>query len=198
MLLTLTDVLAPDELTTIRSTLGNGAREDAAPAAGIIVDALRRNPLFNLAVAPRRFSHPTFHRNDTGGEQREVLHFEPQDGLMRVDVIVTVFLSYPEEYEGGELFVDCGFGEEPVEQVVGSCILHPASGRQRLAPVRSGNRVTAQVVVQSLVKDAARREMLYDIRCSLGLVELFAPNRVAEFRDLQACYDDLVRMWAEV
>jgi PKHD-type hydroxylase len=118
-------------------------------------------------------------------------------GDLRADVRVTVFLSEPESYEGGELWLDTGFGEEPYRQRAGTCLVYPASTRARTTGVTAGAASVGELCVQSRIPESERRQILYDVGCSRRYLELFGGGRDAEVSKLSTCEEALLRLWSE-
>jgi PKHD-type hydroxylase len=110
---------------------------------------------------------------------------------------VTVFLSAPEAYDGGELVVRTAAGEQQVKGAAGDAALYPASTIHRVNPVTGGERLVAVTWVQSLVRDAARRELLYGLNLAREKLLLKAPE-AEEAAQVNAAYLNLIRMWSDI
>jgi PKHD-type hydroxylase len=205
MLLQLEDVLSPQVLSDLvarvpqqgRSTIPphDGAAESPRELRAILVDGLRAHPLFMLGVQPRRYSWPVVRQLDPEGRTARIE--TAMYGDLRADVSVTVFLSDPSSYEGGELWLDTGFGEEPYKQRAGACLIYPASARQRTAKVTAGAAVVGELCVQSRIREAERRQIIYDVGCSRRYLELFGGGREADVAKLATCEETLIRLWSE-
>ncbi|WP_437738250.1 hypothetical protein [Sorangium sp. So ce1335] len=121
-------------------------------------------------------------------------------GGIRADVGATVFLSDPSSYEGGDLVIDTGYGEELYKGRAGAVVVRPASARHRIARVTRGVRWTAELWAQSLVRNPAQREILHDIGCSLRSMELLGMDGSdggAAVDRLRACHRNLLRLWSD-
>jgi len=166
----------------------------------IVMGALTRHPLYLSAALPHRVAVPFYARYRPGmayGEHIDDPVMGPPGGRYRSDVSITVFLNAPEEYEGGELVIHTSFGERRVKLPAGHAVLYPASSRHRVAEVTRGERLVAVTWVQSLVRDAARREVLFELdQARRALIE--ADPTAEPARRVQAAYANLVRMWAEL
>jgi PKHD-type hydroxylase len=168
----------------------------------IIVAALADNPLFFSAALPYRILPPLFNRYSGGehygdhidGAMRRV----PGSGQwLRTDVSSTLFLSEPEDYDGGELVVIDAYGTHDVKLPAGDLILYPSTSVHHVEPVTRGERVCSFFWSQSMVRDDARRGMLLELdrniqalRARLGDCE--------ELVSLTGHYHNLLRQWSEV
>lgn len=218
MLIAIADILSTDEIVQARDTLsrarfvdgrstaGWAARQvkdnlQAAPAPAIdalrqtIETRLRDNATFALAVRPLHVMGPMFSRYETG----HVYGTHVDDALLagrRSDVSFTLFLSDPDSYEGGELVLDSSFGEEAVKLPAGSVFTYPATLLHRVAPVTGGVRLAAVGWVRSHIRDAAQRELLFDLETARR--RLFDREGKTDEGDLLArCTANLLRMWCE-
>lgn len=121
------------------------------------------------------------------------------DALMngiRSDVSFTLFLSDPATYEGGELVIETSSGEDDIKLPAGSMIAYPSSSLHRVAPVTRGTRLAAVGWARSLIRDAGRRELLFDL--DTARQSLFArEGKTAEFDLLSKTSANLLRMWVE-
>jgi PKHD-type hydroxylase len=111
-------------------------------------------------------------------------------------VSVTVFLSEPDEYEGGALVIESSAGEQDVKLAAGSAVVYPTTSLHRVAPVVAGERRAAVTWVRSLVRDAAARELLFDLETARhGLYERL--GKTSEMDLLAKTQSNLLRLWAE-
>jgi len=225
MLLHMPQVLTQGELTEIRARLGvarwaDGAltageqarivkqnrqlpadAPEAAPLGAMVEAALRRHPLFMSAALPRVIITPRFNAYEGGGHYGNhvdtALHSDPLKGLTgRTDVSTTVFLSEPEDYDGGELIIEDTYGAHEVKLRAGDAILYPATSLHRVEPVTRGVRLASFLWTQSLVKDAERRRMLFEL--DMALVRLRGQGAdQAAMVSLTAHYHNLLRQWAD-
>jgi len=178
------------------------AREAGALAAA----ALEGNEVFRAAALPRRLRPPLFARYVPGGEYGA--HVDdplmgggaPSDpraeAPLRGDVAVTLFLSAPGDYEGGELVIETTAGEMAIKLEAGSAVAYPAGTLHRVAPVTAGERLVGVTWAQSLVRDAAAREILLDLDTARR--DLFArEGKSRAFDLLTKSRAALLRRWAE-
>jgi len=169
-------------------------------AAGLAVEtALRENALFRMAALPRRVRPVMFNRYRPGMAYGSHLDDATmgEDDPMRTDISVTVFLSDPDTYQGGELVIETSGGEEAYKLAAGSAILYPATTLHRVEPVREGERRAAITWVQSLVRDPGQREILFDLDTARRQV-FEREEKSAAFDLISKSYSNLLRHWAEV
>jgi len=182
------------------------SNEEIPPGAGavarldeLVVGALYRHAAFRNAVLPHRVAGAFYARYTAG--MRYGPHID--DPVMggehryRADVAVTVFLSDPGDYEGGELCIGTPFGEQAVKLPAGHAVTYPASSLHRVDEVRAGERRVAVTWVQSLVRDAERRALLYELDVARQALQRVTPQAEATAR-VDHAYTNLVRMWADV
>lgn len=224
MLLAIPRVLEADELALARSWLadarfvdgrlsaGSAARrvksnqeiEVAAPVREqldrLVMGNLVRHPVYRGGALPLHAASPLYARYGPGMSYGDHLD-DPimgADGVMyRSDVAVTVFLSAPDEYDGGELVIRMPSGEQVVKLPAGDAVLYPAGTLHHVEPVARGERLVAVTWVQSMVRDAARRELLYGLNAAREALLQAAPE-AAETAQVNAAYLNLFRMWADL
>lgn len=225
MLLHIPQILTPEQVVLIRkqldaadwtdgrATVGSqGARvkrnrqlpEQSAigrELARIVMTALAANPTFFAAALPARTMPPLFNRYE-GGEQYGV-HIDGAvravpgaDCQLRTDVSSTLFLSDPEDYDGGELVVHDTYGAHEVKLPAGDLILYPSSSRHEVTAVTRGCRVSAFFWTQSMIRDDQRRGMLYELDQAIHALRLRHGDS-DETVVLAGHYHNLLRLWAE-
>jgi len=224
MMLHVPEVLTRDEVAGMRAALARADWTDGRATVGaqgaqvkrnrqlpetsplaqelgrLILDKLGRHPLWLSAALPLRSVPPLF--NCYEGGEHYGLHIDgavravPGATLpLRTDVSSTLFLSEPDEYDGGELVVVDTYGTHEVKLPAGDLILYPSTSLHRVEPVTRGTRLASFFWTQSLVADDAQRTMLFDLdrniqtlRARLGDVE--------EVLGLTGHYHNLVRQWS--
>lgn len=189
-----------------RASAGRFAREvkandQAAPSPARdavlakVTKALQGNELFALAARPKAMTPLILSRYRQG--QTYGTHVD--DALMqglRTDISFTLFLSDPETYDGGELVIEDGFEARAVKLPAGSVMLYPSTTLHRVAPVTRGERLAVVGWVQSRVREAAQREMLFDLERAVR--DVHGREGKSELFDLLAkSRSNLLRMWAE-
>ena len=120
-----------------------------------------------------------------------------QGELYRSDLSVTVFLSDPGDYDGGELVIETAFGEQRVKLAAGDAVLYPSSSVHRVAEVTRGERLVAVSWIQSLVRDPDKRALLHELNQARETLLRKQPD-AAETRQVNHSYINLVRMWSEI
>lgn len=168
----------------------------------IILQALANNALFFSAALPLRTCPPLFN-SYTGGEHYGA-HVDgsmrriPGSGQwLRTDVSSTLFLSDPDEYDGGELVVTDQYGEHEVKLPAGDLILYPSTSIHRVQPVTRGARVCSFFWTQSMVRDDMRRGMLLELDQNIQSLRARVGDS-AEMVGLTGHYHNLLRQWSEV
>jgi PKHD-type hydroxylase len=167
----------------------------------VVLEALERCPLFVSAALPQRVFPPLFNRYDQdmsfGAHVDNAIRGVAGTPLrLRTDLSATLFLSEPDAYDGGELVVEDTFGSQAVKLAAGHLILYAASSLHHVRPVTRGSRLASFFWVQSLVRDPARRRLLFDLDMSiieLGRQDASSPALVK----LTGVYHNLLRAWAE-
>jgi PKHD-type hydroxylase len=173
---------------------------DYQPLSQAIISALEQHPLFVSAALPQQILSPMFNRY-SGGETYgnhidSAIHRDAASGQrIRTDISVTVFLSEPEDYEGGELIIEDTYGSHEVKLPAGDAIIYPATSLHRVEPVSSGTRVASFLWVNSLVKDAWHRSMLFELDMTLLKLRGQVGN-TEEIIALTGHYHNLLRQWS--
>lgn len=224
MLLHIPDVLSREQVMQMRAMLdaadwtdgretvgAQGAQvkrnqqlPDASPLrqqlGQLVLAALARNPLYHAAALPLRTLPPRFNRYQGGGQYG--FHVDgavmalSSDAQLRSDVSCTLFLSEPDEYDGGELIVNDNYGEHEVKLPAGDLIVYPSSSLHRVTPVTRGARVASFFWVQSLIRDDSRRRLLFELDASIQRLTQGGAD-AASLLQLTGVYHNLLRQWAE-
>jgi len=165
----------------------------------MVIEALDASVDFQRAAFPKTINRPLFSR------YREGMAYGPHvdDALMgkgarrmRSDLSVTIFLSPPDDYDGGALEIQSPYGAQTIKLPAGAAVVYPSQTLHRVAPVTRGERLAVVTWVQSRVRDASRRELLHDldrIRRHLHRAAPEAEECALAFKS----YANLLRLWAE-
>jgi PKHD-type hydroxylase len=164
-----------------------------------ILAALQQNGLFMSAALPQRVFPPLFNRYE-GGEHfnnhvDNAIRRLPMGGQIRTDLSATLFLSEPEDYDGGELLIDDTYGAHKVKLSAGSLVLYPSTSLHRVTPVTNGSRICSFFWIQSLVRDDGQRTLLFDLDMAINRLR----REVGEHEAIVAqtgIYHNLLRRWA--
>lgn len=166
----------------------------------VVLAAIERNPLFISAALPNQVYPPLFNRYEGGmtfGSHVDgAVRVLPNGMKLRTDVSVTLFLSSPDEYEGGELVVEDTYGVQEVKLPAGDMIVYPATSLHQVRPVTRGARVASFFWVQSLVRDDTKRALLFDMDTAIQRLNANDADAGAR-RSLVGCYHNLLRLWSE-
>jgi PKHD-type hydroxylase len=178
--------------------------EDAPQAQSlgeIILKALGGNATFNAAAQPLRVFPPLFNRYDTGMSfdahvDNAIRYISVVRQRIRTDISSTLFLSNPDEYDGGELVIEDTYGEQRVKFNAGDLVLYPSDSLHRVEPITRGSRWAAFFWTQSMVKDDGDRELLYRFDRSITLTRAELGDRHPAVLGLTATYHNLLRKLA--
>jgi PKHD-type hydroxylase len=178
------------------------ADPQACAARAWVVEALAHNARFFSAALPKKTFPPMFNRyegtaNQFGNHIDNAVRTSTMTGAwVRTDISCTLFLSEPDEYEGGELVIEDTFGVQRVKLAAGDMVLYPSSSVHRVEPVLRGCRLACFFWVESMVRSDSQRRLLFDMDKSImGLREQH--GETAEVVQLTGCYHNLLRLWAE-
>jgi len=226
MMLHVPDVLSPDQVARVRHTLAAtdwvDGRETVGPQGAqvkrnrqlpelspvgrelgeVILKALAAHPLYLSAALPLRTVPPLF--NCYEGGEHYGLHVDgairtvPGTPLrLRTDLSCTLFLSEPEDYDGGELVVVDTYGTHEVKLPAGDLILYPSSSLHRVEPVTRGARICSFFWAQSMVRSDAQRGMLFELDQAIQALRQRHGDE-AELVALTGHYHNLLRLWSEL
>lgn len=192
MLLTLPNILSPEQVAAARDKLLAAEWTDGRVTAGfmaqevkrnaqipenspvarelgdMILTALARSPLFMSAALPKTVFPPMF--NSYSGGQTFGTHVDTAlrqlattGQRIRTDLSATLFLTDPSEYDGGELIVEDTYGSKSVKLPAGHMVLYPGTSLHRVEPVTRGNRISSFFWIQSMIRQDAHRTLLFDL-----------------------------------
>ena len=219
MQIVIADILSADDLAAVHAALAQTRFIDGRETAGfaarrvkdnrqadakdrslddmrsLVATRIMANDLFRISARPKTLSPLLFSRYEVGMQYG--LHVD--DALMagmRTDVAFTLFLDPPEDYDGGELVIESAGGDDAIKLPAGSMIAYPATTLHRVAQVTRGNRHVVAGWARSFVRDAAQRELLFDLDTARRMI--FARDgKSAEFDLISKSLANLLRMWAE-
>ena len=225
MLIRISQVLTPQQVQACRQALDAAQWADGKLTAGgltkirknnqqvpaghpvarrlseMIMDTLKKNEVFMRAALPLRFVPPLFNRYTPGEYYGDHVDATVQQAWgtadrVRTDLSATLFISAPEEYEGGELTLKDELGERAVKLPAGDMVLYPATSIHHVTPVTRGARIASFFWIQSMVRDDGRRTLLFELGTALKQFEQIAPEDPAIIK-LTGVYFNLFRMWTD-
>jgi PKHD-type hydroxylase len=170
-----------------------------------IVSALTSNPRFISAAVPLHIFPPLFNRYAAADGHHFGIHVDNAvrgdrlTGLrIRTDLSVTLFLSEPDEYDGGELVVEDLYGSHEIKLPAGDLVVYPASSLHMVTPVTRGLRVASFFWLQSMIRDAQARSLIFDLDTTIEALVARLGRDDPEVVRLTGVYHNLIRVWAEV
>jgi PKHD-type hydroxylase len=174
---------------------------EARELGEVVLSALARSALFFSAALPKQVFPPLFNRYREGmtfGSHVDsaIRSHAGTRMRMRTDLSATLFLSAPEEYDGGELLVEDTYGTHSVKLPAGHLVLYPATSLHRVNPITRGARIASFFWIQSMVRDDAQRTLLFDMDMAIMRLSQERPGDPALVA-LTGVYHNLLRMWAE-
>lgn len=225
MLLQIPDVLTPEQVALALQRLDDAAWVNGRVTAGhqsarvkdngqlpeehpvarelgdMILKSLGRNPLFLSAALPLRVFPPLFNRYESGqafGSHVDNAIRHAANGVrLRTDLSATLFLSDPDDYEGGELLVEDTYGVHSVKLQAGHMVLYPSTSLHNVQPVTRGTRLASFFWIQSMVREDSERTLLFDLDTAIQRLTVDLPDHPAAVQ-LTAVYHNLLRRWADV
>lgn len=224
MLLVIPAVLDRQTLSQVRSLLDQGRFIDGRLSAGktakrvkhneelqsgtrqmeqlnsLVMGSLVQHPLYQAAVMPYRVATPYYARYTSGmsyGDHIDDPVMGPPGGQYRSDVSTTVFLNSPDDYAGGELVIRTVFGEQSLKPAAGDAVIYPSSSLHHISEVTSGERLVAVTWTQSMLRDPAKRELVFQLyQARENLLETQSDSATAT--QVDHAYVNLVRMWSDL
>jgi PKHD-type hydroxylase len=226
VLLQIPDVLTVEQVAQFREKLGQAEWIDGRVTAGHqsarakdnqqlsedhpvavelgeeVIIALQNSPLFMSAALPLKVFPPLFNRYRSGQSfgthvDNAIRQLAGTTYRVRTDLSATLFLSQPEEYDGGELAVEDTYGLHNVKLQAGHLILYPASSLHHVTPITRGERIASFFWVQSMVRDDGERTLLFDLDIAIQRLSQDKPDHPSAV-ELTCVYHNLLRRWADV
>lgn len=225
MLLHIPELFTKDEVHSLRARLDVGPWADGNATSGhqsatakvnrqlpedsavarevgdLVLQALNANPMFVSAALPHTIFPPLFNAYEGGehfGTHVDNAIRQRGDVRIRSDLSATLFLSEPEDYDGGELLIEEMYGPQSVKLPAGDLVLYPSKSLHRVTPVTRGKRVASFFWLQSLIRDDADRETLFRLDVAIQRVSADKGPKDAAVLELTAVYHNLIRRWSEV
>jgi len=223
MLIEIPEILSTEELSVARDLLAKGSfvggkmsagqeavhvknnqeldanDELVTPLNNLIMGKLVQHPVYQAAALPLKIAAPYYAKYTKGmayGKHIDDPVMGPVGQRYRSDISITIFLNEPDDYEGGELAIQTAFGEQTVKLNAGDAIMYPSSSTHQVKEVTRGERLVAVTWLQSMVRDPAKRELLYKLHQARELLlEKSVGSQETEL--VSNSYVNLVRMWSD-
>jgi PKHD-type hydroxylase len=175
--------------------------QTARELGDMVVKAIYRSPLFMSAVLPKQVFPPLFNRYDAGMTfgshvDNAIRSHSTLPVRIRTDVSATLFISEPDDYDGGELTVEDTYGAHSVKLPAGDMIIYPGTSLHNVTPITRGSRIASFFWIQSLIRDVSHRALLFDLDMSIIRLTQDHPNHPS-LVNLTAVYHNLLRQWSE-
>jgi PKHD-type hydroxylase len=226
MMIHIPQVLTPEQVARCREVMQKAAWVDGKVTAGeqsarvkfnlqlpetapearelgeMVMAAIGRSDLFFSAVLPKQVFPPLFNRYDAGmtfgahvdNAIRSYLNTPLQ---IRTDISSTLFISAPEDYDGGELVVEDTYGSQKVKLPAGDMIVYPGTSLHNVTPITRGSRIASFFWTQSLIRDDSKRALMFDLDMSIRRLATDHPEHPSVV-SLTSTYHNLLRQWAEL
>ena len=167
-----------------------------------IQGVLAAHPLFISAALPAKVFPPLFNRYSEGQAfgthvDNSIRQLKGTNFRIRSDLSATLFLTEPEDYDGGELTIEDTFGVQRVKLPAGHMVLYPSSSLHHVTPVTRGARVSSFFWLESMVRDDSQRTLLFQLDRTIQKLVMDKGNDNAEVISLTGIYHNLLRMWAD-
>lgn len=167
----------------------------------MILEALAKNNLFMSAALPLKIFPPLFNCYQGGGSfgvhvDNSIRQVPGTPVKVRTDISLTLFLSEPDEYDGGELIIEDTFGSQKVKLAAGDMVLYPSTSLHRVTPVTRGRRLASFFWLQSMIASDEKRTLLFDMDMAIQSLRGQLDD-AAEIVQLTGVYHNLIRQWAE-
>lgn len=176
----------------------------AKEVSALVVQALNANPMFVAAALPHTIFPPLFNRYEGGDEfglhvDNAIRQSRNGEAIrIRSDLSATLFLSEPDDYDGGELIIEEMYGSQAIKLPAGDLVLYPSKSLHRVTPVTRGARVSSFMWMQSLIRDDADRETLFRLDIATQRVASEKGPKDQAVIELTGVYHNLLRRWTEV
>jgi PKHD-type hydroxylase len=225
MMLHIPNVLTPEQVARCRDVMAKADWVDGTVTAGhqsrkvkynlqlpeesqtarelgdMVLQAIHRSPLFMSAVLPKQVFPPLFNRYDAGmvfgsHVDNAIRSHSTMPVRIRTDVSATLFISGPDDYDGGELTVEDTYGAHSVKLPAGDMVIYPGTSLHNVTPITRGSRIASFFWIQSLVRDVSRRALLFDLDMAIIQLTQDHPEHPS-LVNLTAVYHNLLRQWSE-
>ena len=224
MLVTIPDVLNKEDISVILDLMAGANFHEGSASAGseakrvknnhemfiseaetqrlnnLVMGKLIKNPTYIATAFAAKIAAPYYAKYSEGmsyGNHVDDPIMGPANQRYRSDISITIFLSEPGAYDGGELIINTAFGEQKIKLKAGDAVLYPSSSTHRVAEITRGERLVAVTWLQSTVRDPAKREILYNLSQAREALMKTLPEST-ELELLSNSYVNLLRMWSDI
>lgn len=224
MLVTIPEVLNKEDISVIQDLMATANFREGTQSAGsearrvknnhemfiseietqrlnnLVMGKLVQNPTYIATAFAAKIAAPYYAKYTEGmyyGNHIDDPVMGPPNQRYRSDISITIFLNEPDDYDGGELVIQTGFGEQKVKLNAGDVVLYPSSSTHRVTEVTRGERIVAVTWLQSTIRDPAKREILYNLSLAREKLIETAPG-TDELEKLSNGYVNLLRMWTDI
>ena len=162
--------------------------------------SIARNDILKAAARPAKFSPLLLSRTGVGGGYGAHVDnalMGTGDAALRTDLSFTLFLNAPDAYEGGALALDLPGGVERLKPKAGDMVLYPSTLIHEVSPVTAGERVVAIGWIQSQIRSAQQRQILFDLEQVRATLRA-KPDAGAELLMLDKAFSNLLREWVSI
>lgn len=171
--------------------------------ANRLLEKLGNHPTFVSSVVPQRIHPPRFNRYGVGETygvhvDAPIMSLPNSNEVFRSDVSATLFLSEPQDYDGGELIIEGEFGSQSVKLNAGDMVVYPSSSLHQVTPITRGERISAILWAQSMVADASARGILFDLDTAIQSLSQLENIETDKLMSLTHIYHNLVRRWVRI
>ena len=177
----------------------------ARELGAFVLEALSRNSTFFSAALPRRIYPPLFNcyrgGQSFGFHVDNAVRYDRRGAVaepIRTDVSATLFLTDPDEYDGGELVIEDTYGNQQVKLPAGHMVLYPGTSLHQVRPVTRGARVASFFWIQSMLRSDEQRRLLFELDVSVRRLTARLGADAPELVQLTGVYHNLLRQWAEL
>jgi PKHD-type hydroxylase len=175
---------------------------EARELGAMVMEALGRSSLFFSAVLPKEVFPPLFNRYDMGMTfgahvDNAIRGYLNTPLRIRTDVSATLFISAPEDYDGGELVVQDTYGTHAVKLPAGDMVIYPGTSLHHVTPITRGSRIASFFWIQSMIRDVTKRALLFDLDMAIIRLNQDHPEHQS-IVELTSIYHNLLRQWSEV
>ncbi len=178
--------------------------EVARELGALVRDAAQANSTFFSAALPQRIYPPLFNcyrdGQSFGFHVDNAVRYDRSGGSarpVRTDLSATLFLSDPQDYDGGELVIEDTYGTQQVKLPAGHLVLYPGTSLHRVTPVTRGARLASFFWIQSMLREDSQRRLMFELDVSIRRLTRDLPEHPSLVQ-LTGIYHNLLRRWADV